>query len=106
MKKILYVFSGIIIGSIVSALIMNSYNLDKKIYENTKESKQMVSSNVLTMMYETSTGSGEYEVSSDTSWPQEGYIFNEELSSCENGGKLSWNKETKKVVMQSNSSDK
>ena len=106
MKKILYVFSGIIIGLIVSALIMNSYNLDKKIYENAKESKQMVNSNALTMMYETSSGSGEYEVSSDTSWPQEGYIFNEELSSCENGGKLSWNKETKKVVMQSNSSDK
>ena len=102
MKKKVIFF--IIIVSVCLFVYTNS-NMDKVIISNEK-TKQMINSNALTMMYEITSGSGEYEVSSDTSWPQEGYIFNEELSSCENGGKLSWNKETKKVVMQSNSSDK
>ena len=58
------------------------------------------------MMYETEANSGEYQVSSDTTWPQDGYIFNEQLSGCENGGTLLWNSETKRVVMQTTSSDK
>ena len=57
-------------------------------------------------MYETEANSGEYQVSSDTTWPQDGYIFNEQLSGCENGGTLLWNSETKRVVMQTTSSDK
>lgn len=28
------------------------------------------------MMYETESGSGEYQTSSDTTWPKEGYTFN------------------------------
>ena len=102
MKKKVIFF--IIIVSVCLFVYTNS-NMDKVIISNEK-TKQMINSNALTMMYEITSGSGEYEVSSDTSWPQEGYIFNEELSSCENGGKLSWNSETKRVVMQSNSSDK
>lgn len=57
-------------------------------------------------MYETEAGSGEYQISTDNTWPQEGYVFNEKLSACENGGTLSWNSETNRVVMQTNSSDK
>lgn len=62
--------------------------------------------NTLTMMYETGPNTGEYQVSSDTTWPQEGYIFNEELSSCENGSTLTWNDETKSVVLSVGVSDK
>ena len=62
--------------------------------------------NTLTMMLETEVGSGEYILSNDTTWPGEGYIFNETLSKCENGGTLSWDSETNRVVMQTNSSDK
>ena len=58
------------------------------------------------MMYETSPDSGEYQVSSDVTWAQEGYVFNSVLSKCENGGVLSWNDETKRVIMSSNTSDK
>ncbi len=58
------------------------------------------------MMYETEENSGEYEVSSDTSWPQEGYVFNERLSSCENGSTLTWDDENKRILMQANTSDK
>ncbi len=81
---------------------------NKKNYQiiSNEKTKQIVNSNTLTMMYETEAGSGEYQVVSGTAWPQEGYIFNERLSGCENGGMLSWNSDTKRVVMQTNSSDK
>ena len=66
----------------------------------------IINSNAITMMYETVSGSGEYQTTTDTSWPQEGYIFNERLSGCENGGTLSWNNETNRVIMESNTSDR
>lgn len=58
------------------------------------------------MMYETDVGSGEYQVSTDSEWLGDEYIFNETLSKCENGGTLSWNNDTQRIVMQTNSSDK
>ena len=66
----------------------------------------IINSNAITMMYETVSGSGEYQTTTDTSWPQEGYIFNERLSGCENGETLSWNSETNRVIMESNTSDR
>ena len=66
----------------------------------------VVSENMLTMMYETEADSGEYQVSSDITWPQDGYVFNESLSSCENGSTLSWDDGNKRVLMQANTSDK
>ena len=62
--------------------------------------------NTLTMMYETGPNTGEYQVTSDTTWPQEGYVFNERLSGCENGSKLTWDDENKRVLLQTNTSDK
>ena len=57
------------------------------------------------MMYETGPGTGEYSESKSSLWPESGYIFNDTLSGCENGGELSWNDETKAVILNSNSSD-
>lgn len=79
---------------------------DKKIYKNLKSTDTILNTNALTMMYETDYQSGEYQVSSESTWPQDGYVFNETLSSCENGGTLTWNSETNRVVMQANTSDK
>ena len=62
--------------------------------------------NAISMLYETEAGSGEYQISTDTTWPQDDYVFNERLSGCENGGTLSWNEETKRIIMQTNKSDK
>ena len=104
-KKILILSSLIMFALIVSMVTLFYGDSDKAIFESGKNNT-VVRSNVLTMMYETEAGSGEYAVSSDTVWPQEGYVFNERLSSCENGGILSWNSETKRVVMKTNTSDK
>ena len=95
----------IIIFGIIILIVLNYNEGDRVIYIDEK-SNQVVNTNALTMMYETEAGSGEYQVSNDTNWPQEGYSFNEKLSGCENGGELSWNDETKRVIMKANTSDK
>ena len=108
MKKILFVLSGIIICLLAIVLIVNSFNKsDKIIYKNSNEdSKSIINSNALTMMYETDYQSGEYQVSIDTIWPREGYAFNEQLSSCENDSTLRWDDENKRVIMSASVSDK
>ena len=90
---------------ITGFILLFNRNEEKIIYTNSK-SEQIIDSNALTMMYETDYNSGEYQVSSDTTWPQEGYIFNENLSACENGSTLTWDNENKRIVMQANTSDK
>lgn len=58
------------------------------------------------MMYETDIGSGEYQASNNITWSGGEYIFNEELFACENGSKLTWDDDAKKVLLQANTSDK
>ena len=71
-----------------------------------KIQKQVNNTNMLTMMLETEAGTGNYEEVKLSEWPQDGYIFNESLSRCENGGTLFWDDDAKKVIMKSNTSDK
>ena len=108
--KKLFIFSGIVICLItITLVIINSVNSDKVIYESDNANvsdNRVISSNALTMMYETVAGSGEYQISSDTTWPQEGYVFNDRLSKCENGSELSWDDENNRVIMEANTSDK
>ncbi len=72
-------------------------------YEN-KEIKN--NSNMLSMMLETEAGSGKYQETTTSSWPTEGYTFNENLSKCEKGSSLSWDSTKNTVVMMGNNSDK
>ncbi len=105
-KRNIIIISSLIILFFLVALINLFYvNKSQEVYENEK-SNNYISENILTMMYETAEGSGEYVVASDTTWPQDGYTFNEQLSSCENGGTLTWDDENKRVIMQTNTSDK
>ena len=103
MKKILIILTVLVLGLI--AIFYNNYDNNKVVLTNNSNQK-IINSNTLTMMYETEYQSGEYQVSSDTSWPESGYTFNETLSKCENGGVLSWDDENKKVLLQTNTSDK
>ena len=106
MKKILVIVTIITLG-LIGILFNYQNNNDKAIYESSSTSNnKIVSSNALTMMYETEAGSGEYQVTSDTTWPQEGYVFNEQLSACENGSELSWDDENKRVIVSTSVSDK
>ena len=97
----------VIFCSFFLVYIQNEYFIkEKNIILKSDTETHIINSNAITMMYETASGSGEYETTTDTLWPREGYIFNERLSGCENGGTLSWNNETNKVIMESNTSDR
>ena len=64
------------------------------------------SQNMLSIMLESSDESGNYVMTTQNSWPTDGYVFNSELSKCENGGTLSWDKTNKMVKFSGNISDK
>lgn len=103
MKKIIVSLTVIIVVFISIIFIYQDSNNKVLINQNTNNK---INSNTLTMMYETASNSGEYQVASDTIWPQDGNIFNETLSKCENGSSLTWNEETKSVIMEASISDK
>ena len=69
-------------------------------------SKQIKQENTLSMMIEQTAGAGDYKMEERTSWPADGYIFNETLSKCENGGILGWNSEKGVITMTGNMTDK
>ena len=78
----------------------------ERVVISNEESEQLMNTNALTMMYEIEASSGEYQVTSDTTWPQEGYVFNDRFSKCENGSELSWDDENKRVLVEANTSEK
>ena len=100
--KLLVVLGIILVGSF-SFYLFKGYKKDALVYENNKIKP---SSSGIAMMLETSAGSGNYEMTTRSEWPTEGYVFNANLSKCENGSKLSWDNENKKVLMNGNKSDK
>ena len=105
-KKVIIGIASILV--VISGCLFAMFNSGNRSYEvitNETEKKKM-NTNALTMMYETEAGSGEYTESSDNTWPLEGYVFNEELSRCENGSKLSWDNTTKRVMVEANVSEK
>ena len=103
MKKKL-ILSAFILIVVTLTVILLGQNNERVIYSS--KINVIPTTDTLAMMYETESGSGEYVVSDDTSWPLEGYVFNAELSRCENGSKLYWDEETKSVMMEANVSDK
>ena len=105
MKKIInrLIIVILVLSNII--LLYNIYDLKKEVLsykENYKKSKK----NMISMMLETDTNSKTYIQSTDSTWPSDGYMFNVEMSKCEQGSKLSWDDTNKKVVMEGNSSDK
>ena len=107
MKKILLLTSIVLTLSIIAIVTFNNMdNKENNIISNIDKNKQVINSNMITMMYETESGSGEYAETKDTTWPESGYIFNENLSGCENGGELEYNSQNNTINLLSNSSDR
>ena len=107
-KKVLLLSSVLLILIIIVSIvfIINKSNTNGLVLENKEEAKEQITgSNWLSMMYETGPGTGEYSESKSSLWPESGYIFNENLSGCENGGELSWNDDLGAVTLHSNKSD-
>ena len=104
-KVIIGIISVLVVISGCLFVMFNNSNKSYYVITNETEEKIM-NTNALTMMYETEAGSGEYQASSDTIWPQEGYVFNERLSACENGSALTWDDTTKRVIVEANTVEK
>ena len=100
--KLLVVLGIILVGSF-SFYLFKGYKKNALVYEN---NKIMPSSSGIAMMLETSAGSGNYEMTTRSEWPTEGYVFNEQMSKCEQGSILKWDDANKKVIMEGNVSDK
>ena len=100
MKKKYVVIISVLI--IVSVLI---YICIPKEKEEIKDTETKVNKNgFLTLMLEQDDGS--YQKSTLNTWPGDGYAFNNELSGCERGGELVYDRETNIVKLISSGSDK
>ena len=86
-----------ILGIITSYFIINLYlNNKNKLNLENKDSKLI--------SIKLQDKNGDYIDSEIDAWPTEGYIFNKELSTCENNGKVSY--ENGQIVLNTNGSEK
>ena len=103
--KIILIVTGILLFSacVFSSKLFksNELSLDEK-----EKTKQIREENTLSMMIEQTAGAGDYKMETRSTWPTDGYMFNETLSKCENGGELGWDSEKGVVTMTGNMSDK
>ena len=109
MKKHMKLFIALaVILLITISFIFVTSSKENNFYKESTDNieKRIMQESTLSMMLETEEASGNYEMTTRDSWPTEGYIFNSELSKCENGGELSWDNEKKVVLMSGNVSDK
>ncbi len=101
-KKIFLISGGLLtLVLIIISIVLITNNNEEKIYTTNKRKENV--NNFLTLMLEQSDGT--YQESTSNSWPGEGYIFNSELSKCQNGGELDYDSENNKVILYSNKSD-
>ena len=104
MKKFIIIIITLLVLS-NTYLLYNNYNLKKQVLSY-EEKSNIRRKNAISMMLETEANSKTYVQSTDNKWPTDGYIFNEEMSKCEQGSKLKWDDNNQKVIMEGNVSDK
>ena len=103
-KKRKIIFSVIMLFFMIYLIIDLNYYKNLSVKENINFKSEKI--DFLSMMLETEAKSGKYKEVTSEAWPSDDYVFNENLSGCENGGDLKWDDATKKVIMEGNSSDK
>lgn len=85
--------------------IYNYFANNQKVVLVSESKEESLNTDALTILYETSAESGEYQATSDTSWLTDGYKFNSELTTCLYGSEISWNKDTSTVEVYATSGD-
>ena len=107
MKKVVKKIALLLIVFGIGVEVTLLYTNNKyKVYEEEEPKQIKKHVDTISMMLETEAGSGNYEMTTRSEWPTDGYVFNATLSKCENGGELYWDDENKRVVMSGNVSDK
>ena len=107
-KKKTIIIIVIVIVTLINILISLNGILFKEESDVIEENINTIKKDdrMLSMMLETEAGCGNYEMTTRSEWPTDGYKFNSELSKCENGRELSWDDTNKKVLMSGNTSDR
>ena len=106
MKKKYIIFSLVTLVLLVALITSFNYFKTTNTYIDDNINNQTKIIKGISMNLEQTAGAGDYKTVTQSSWPTEGYKFNAELSSCENGSTLSWDDTKKAVIMQGNVSDK
>ena len=104
-KKVLIGISGLfVIVVLIITLTLTLFKSDNNvILSENDNNNNFINNSFLTLMLEQSDGT--YQESLSNTWPSGNYAFNSELSRCENGGELRWDRETGIVELLSNKSD-
>ena len=105
MKKKYAIFTVIIFILLVTTFI-GFKSLKQNVYEEENKNKPTRITKGISMNLEQTAGAGDYKTVTQSTWPTDGYIFNKELSRCENGSALSWDDTKKVVIVSGNLSDK
>ena len=105
MKKKYIIFSIVTLVLLVSFLSYSKYLKTTNVCKEGDVKPTKITKGI-SMNLEQTAGAGDYKTVTQSGWPTEGYVFNEELSKCENGSTLSWDDTKKTVIMQGNVSDK
>ena len=105
MKKKYIIFSIVTLVLLVSFLSYSKYLKTTNVCKEGDVKPTKITKGI-SMNLEQTAGAGDYKTVTQSGWPTEGYVFNEELSKCENGSTLSWDDTKKAVIMQGNVSDK
>ena len=105
-KKIIVLISCVFVTCLVIIFAYNkSFNKNKHI-EEIKENSSNKIPDMVSIMLETGIDTNKYELSSSNEYPTSKYEFNSVKSKCENGGTLTWNDTTNKLVLKTSISDK
>ena len=104
-KKVVIGISGlfVIVIFIITLTLTLFKSDDDVVLSDNENNKNFINNSFLTLMLEQEDGS--YQESKSNTWPSGNYAFNSELSRCENGGELRWNREEGIVELLSNKSD-
>ena len=106
MKKKYVLFSIVTLVLLVALITSFNYFKTTNTYIDDSVNNQTKITKGISMNLEQTAGAGDYKTVTRSSWPIEGYKFNEELSKCENGSTLSWDDTKKAVIVSGNLSDK
>ena len=106
MKKKYIIFSLVTLVLLVALITSFNYFKTTNTYIDDSVNNQTKITKGISMNLEQTAGAGDYKTVTRSSWPIEGYKFNEELSKCENGSTLSWDDTKKAVIVSGNLSDK
>lgn len=90
--------------TIMLLVMLNFFSKPKEMLK--EEEKSTKTEKLISMNLEQTAGAGDYKTVTQSGWPTEGYVFNSELSKCENGSELSWDDTKKTVIVLGNISDK